>query len=39
MAARHCLIRTLFGDPPHNIAAQGQPRLAISRLMQRALSG
>ncbi|MGU7772773.1 glycosyltransferase [Burkholderia sp. MR1-5-21] len=37
-AARHGLIRMLFGDPPHNIAAQGQPKLAISRLMQRALS-
>ncbi|KVQ88876.1 cellulose synthase [Burkholderia ubonensis] len=37
-AARHGLIRLLFGDPPHNIAAQGQPKLAISRLMQRALS-
>ncbi|AIO69675.1 glycosyltransferase [Burkholderia oklahomensis] len=39
IAARHCLIRMLFGDPPHNVAAQGQPRLALSRLMQRALSG
>lgn len=38
-AARHGLIRLLFGDPPHNIAIRGRPRLAISRLMQRALSG
>ncbi|CAN0627866.1 cellulose synthase (UDP-forming) [Burkholderia multivorans] len=38
-AARHSLIRMLFGDPPHNVAAQSRPTLAISRLMQRALSG
>ncbi|MET5021442.1 cellulose synthase, partial [Burkholderia pseudomallei] len=35
-AARHGLIRLLFGDQPHNIAFIGRPRLAISRLMQRA---
>jgi len=39
MAARHGLIRLLFSDPPHNIAAQGRPGLAISRLVRRALSG
>lgn len=39
MAARHSLIRLLFSDPAHNIARQGQPRLAISRFMRRALLG
>ena len=39
MAARHSLIRLLFSDPAHNIARQGQPRLAISRFMRRTLLG
>ena len=39
MAARHALIRLLFTDPAHNIARQGQPKLAISRFMRRALMG
>ncbi|MDF3838729.1 glycosyltransferase [Cupriavidus basilensis] len=39
MAARHRLIRLLFSEPSHNVAHRGSPRLAISRLMQRAFSG
>jgi cellulose synthase (UDP-forming) len=39
MATRHRLIRLLFSEPGHNVARQGNPRLAISRLMWRAFSG
>ncbi|UIF90152.1 glycosyltransferase [Cupriavidus sp. UYPR2.512] len=39
MAARHALIRLLFTDPAHNIARQGQPKLALSRFVRRALLG
>lgn len=38
-AARHSLIRLLFSEPALNIATTGRPGLAISRLLQRALSG
>lgn len=39
MATRHRLIRLLFSEPVHNVARQGNPRLAISRLIWRAFSG
>ncbi|WP_416051371.1 glycosyltransferase family 2 protein [Cupriavidus basilensis] len=39
MATRHRLIRLLFSEPTHNVASQGNPRLAISRLVWRAFSG
>lgn len=39
MRARHAVIRTLFGEPPHNVAPSSDARMAVSRLMQRALSG
>jgi cellulose synthase (UDP-forming) len=39
MPTRHQLIRMLFSEPAHNIAYRGRPRMAIARLMRRALSG
>lgn len=38
-AARHRLIRLLFSEPPHNIAARGKPGIAIAQLLRRAFAG
>lgn len=39
MAGRHRLIRMLFGEPAHNIAHRGRPRVAIVQLLRRAFTG
>jgi cellulose synthase (UDP-forming) len=39
MAGRHRLIRMLFGEPAHNIANRGRPRVAIVQLLRRAFTG